>query len=143
MVELLWLEINRAIIMSDDVKSVLLNLRDMNLLNDVKEYNLVLDVNKLIELLFEDAGRGAPSPLDNAKSARDNGLEEATGESRNLSEVKDEIVNREVSSTANVAPQNVQRIDGRPLTENQILFEEYSRWKFDENAWMRKIGIRL
>ena len=143
MIETLWLEINRAIIKSGEVKSTLLNLRDLNLLKDVKEYNLVLDVNKLIELLSVEAGEGNSSLSDNAESARENYLKEVIEESRDFLRAKGEEVNQKFPSPANDIPQDIQRIDGRSLTPNQILFEEYAQRQFDEKAWMSKVGIRL
>ena len=53
-VECLWVEINRAIIGSQDVKSCINILKDLDLLNHVQGYNLVVDVKALVELIQKD-----------------------------------------------------------------------------------------
>ena len=54
LVECLWVEINRAIIGSQDVKSCINILKDLDLLDHVQGYNLVLDVKGLVELIQKD-----------------------------------------------------------------------------------------
>ncbi len=50
-VECLWVEINRAIIGSQDVKSWIKILKELDLLDHVQDYNLVLDVKGLVEII--------------------------------------------------------------------------------------------
>ena len=55
LIQSLWVEINRAIIGSQDVKSCLTILKDLDLLEYAQDYNLVLDIKVLLELIqFDD-----------------------------------------------------------------------------------------
>jgi hypothetical protein len=53
-VECLWIEINRAILDSQKVKSCIKMLKDLDLLDYVGGYNLALDVKALIEMTQKD-----------------------------------------------------------------------------------------
>ncbi len=111
LVEHLWAEINKAIVSSSQVKIALMNIKELGFIEDVSEYNLVLDVNKLIDLMA--MGREGPAgaaPRGNVQDA---------------------------------APEDRQYIDGKPMTPNQVRFEEYARDRFDEGEWMKKSGIRF
>ena len=54
MVEFLWVEINRAIISSPEVKSCIKLLKDLDCLGHVQGCNLVLDVKLLLKLIQLD-----------------------------------------------------------------------------------------
>ena len=49
--EFLWIEINRAILKSQDVRNSIGRLDTLNLLQFTSKYDLVLDMAKLIELV--------------------------------------------------------------------------------------------
>ena len=53
-VEVLWVEINRAVIGSPEVKSCLKNLKNLGLLDHAQRYNLALNVKSLVELIKKD-----------------------------------------------------------------------------------------
>jgi len=53
-VECLWVEINRAIIGSQEVKSWINILKELDLLDHVQDHKLVLDVKGLVELIQKD-----------------------------------------------------------------------------------------
>jgi len=54
LVQCLWVEINRAIIGSQDVKFCIKLLKDLDLLEYVQGCNLVLDVKVLVKLIQYD-----------------------------------------------------------------------------------------
>jgi hypothetical protein len=54
LVECLWVEINRAITGSQEVKSWIRILKELDLLDHVQDYNMVLDVKGLVELIQRD-----------------------------------------------------------------------------------------
>ncbi|MBI4384891.1 MAG: hypothetical protein HY579_12770 [Nitrospinae bacterium] len=111
LVEHLWAEINKAILDSSRVKIALMNIKGLGLLNEVSEYSLVLDVNKLIDMMaMGREGPAGPVPRENVQGA---------------------------------PPEKRQCIDGKPMTPNQVRFEEYARARFDEREWMKKAGIRF
>jgi len=53
-VECLWVEINRAVTGSQDVKSCINILKDLDLLDHVQGHNMVIDVKALVELIQKD-----------------------------------------------------------------------------------------
>mgnify|MGYP000595556094 FL=1 len=57
--EYLWTEINKAILKSPDVQFSIKKLQKLELLDYVSEFNLVLEVDKLIEsILKKKCGEG-------------------------------------------------------------------------------------
>jgi hypothetical protein len=131
LVEFLWVEINRAIIGSQDVKSCIKILKDLDLLDHVEDYNLVLDVQALIELIQKDSKKGAlPSNDEIKEKKRPSDLRQAKPTSdKKDSDKKEEDV--------------VQSIDGKKLTENEVLFQKHLERNFDESIWLKKAGIRF
>ena len=53
-VEYLWTEINKAILTSPEVKLSIKQLQALGLLDYVSEYNLVLEVDRLIEKIVNE-----------------------------------------------------------------------------------------
>jgi hypothetical protein len=128
LVEFLWVEINRAIIGSVEVKSCIKILKDLDLLDHIEDYNLVLDVKALIELIQKKDDNGGTIPSRKEMG----GLSTAPAKDSEQSEPKKE--SKKGSS---------QTIDGKSLTENEILFQKYLERNFDESVWLRKAGIRF
>lgn len=54
LVQGLWIEINRAIIGSKDVKFCIKILKDLDLLDHVQDFNLTLDIKILLKLIQYD-----------------------------------------------------------------------------------------
>jgi len=126
LVEFLWVEINRAIIGSQDVKSCIKILKDLDLLDHVEDYNLVLDVQALIELIQKDGKKGAmPSNNEIKEKKRPSDLRQA----------KPAVDKKEEDAA--------QSIDGKKLTENEVLFQKHLERNFDESIWLKKAGIRF
>ena len=126
LVEFLWVEINRAIIGSQDVKSCIKILKDLDLLDHVEDYNLVLDVQALIELIQKDNKNGAMPSNDEIKE---------TKRPSDLRQTKPASEKKGKDST--------QIIDGKKLTENEVLFQKHLERNFDESIWLKKAGIRF
>jgi hypothetical protein len=130
LVEFLWVEINRAIIGSKDVKSCIKILKDLDLLDHVEDYNLVLDVQALIDLIQKDEKKGTPSTNEEIKEKqRPSDLRQAKPAPENKTE-----------DTVENTP---QIIDGKKLTENEVLFQKHLERNFDESIWLKKAGIRF
>ena len=53
--EYLWIEINRAILTLPEVKLSIKQLQGLGLLEYVSEYNLVLEVDRLIDKIVKEA----------------------------------------------------------------------------------------
>lgn len=126
LVEFLWVEINRAIIGSQDVKSCIKILKDLDLLDHVEDYNLVLDVQALIDLIQKDGKKGTP-PSD--EEIRDKKRPSDLRQTKSASDPK--------------AIDPVQTIDGKELSENEVLFQKHLERNFDESNWLKKAGIRF
>jgi hypothetical protein len=126
LVEFLWVEINRAIIGSKDVKSCIKILKDLDLLDHVEDYNLVLDVQALVDLIQKDEKKGTP--------ATDNEIKEKQRPS-DLRQAKP-APDKKVEDTDQI-------IDGKKLTENEVLFQKHLERNFDESIWLKKAGIRF
>ncbi len=128
LVEFLWVEINRAIINSGEVKSSIKILKDLDLLDHIEDYNLVLDVKALIGLIQKKDEKGGAVPsrkgMDNQKPSADMGSAK-TGQDQQPAE------------------EDPQIIDGKKLTENEVLFQKYLERNFDESLWLKKAGIRF
>lgn len=128
LVEFLWVEINRAIINSVEVKSSVKILKDLDLLDHIEDYNLVLDVKALIALIQKKNEKDGAVPSrkeeDNRKAFPDMGSA-TTGQDQQP------------------AKETPQIIDGKKLTENEVLFQKYLERNFDESLWLRKAGIRF
>ena len=126
LVEFLWVEINRAIIGSTEVKSCIKILSDLDLLDHVEDYNLVLDVEALIKLINNDDKKGVMPSREEIK------------EKKRASDIRPGK-----TDAAKQTQDSTQMIDGKELTEHEILFQKHLERNFDEGHWLKKAGIRF
>lgn len=131
LVEFLWVEINRAIIGSQDVKSCIKILKDLDLLDHVEDYNLVLDVQALIDLIQKDGKKGASPSNEEIK------------EKKRPSDLRQTIPDSDEKTSDPKTEDPGQTIDGKRLTENEVLFQKHLERNFDEGNWLKKAGIRF
>lgn len=127
LVEFLWVEINRAILNSPEVKSSIKILKDLELLDHIADYNLVLDVNALIDLIQRD------EKIQRLPSSKD-GIEPKSTQKPESGKAEEERSQPEPAE---------QRIDGKKLTENEVHFQKHLERNFDESEWLKKAGIRF
>ncbi|MFQ5450337.1 MAG: hypothetical protein ACE5E9_06880 [Nitrospinaceae bacterium] len=123
LIEFLWVEINRAIINSPEVQSSIKTLQDLDLIDHVTDYNLMLDINALIELIQREKGNPSHPAIQVEKDAS-----------------PPEKSAQNSSDEANTEP--LAAVDGKKLTQNEILFQQHLEKNFDEAKWMKKVGIR-
>ena len=126
LVEFLWVEINRAIIGSPEVKSCIKILKDLDLLEHVEDYNLVLDVQALIKLIKKDDKKGIMPSSEDIKVKK-----------------KPLDIRSKKADAAKQTQDPTQTIDGKELTEKEILFQKHLERNFDESHWLKKAGIRF
>jgi len=126
LVEFLWVEINRAIIGSPEVKSCIKILKDLDLLEHVEDYNLVLDVQALIKLIKKDDKKGIMPSSEDIKVKK-----------------KPLDIRSKKADAAKQTQDPTQMIDGKELTEKEILFQKHLERNFDESHWLKKAGIRF
>lgn len=116
LIEVLWQKINTAILDSPEVRAAMRNLSNAGQLDSVKEFNLMLDVEKLIE-----------ETLHHSSKATSDLADEALGE----------LLALEKSTLKKLD----QLIDGKSLTAGELGFQEYLIKQFDEDLWMKQAGI--
>lgn len=126
LVEFLWVEINRAIIGSPEVKSCIKILKDLDLLEHVEDYNLVLDVQALIKLIKKDEKKGIMPSSEDIKVKQ-----------------KPLDIRSKKADAAKQTQDPTPTIDGKELTVNEILFQKHLERNFDESHWLKKAGIRF
>ena len=126
LVEFLWVEINRAIIASPEVKSCIKILKDLDLLDHVEDYNLVLDVQALIKLIKKDDKKGIMPSSEDIKVKK-----------------KPLDIRSKKADAAKQTQDPTPTIDGKELTEKDILFQKHLERNFDESHWLKKAGIRF
>ncbi len=151
LIEYLWTEINIAILKSKEVKNTVNVLEDMGLLDLAKEYDLVLDMKKLIQLIDREKSR------ENEDSS-ETGLSESQPE---IKIKKDPVIpapelkkespknpplldfkNPKPTEKAEEKP-SAQFVDGKCLTENEILFLKYMEENFDQKSWLKRGRIQF
>jgi len=145
--EYLWTEINKAILKSPEVQFSIKKLHKLQLLDYVSEFNLVLEVDKLIESILKQNAEHEESTHDLDKLKEDIFETKANlpyGELQLYSEQKENLGKREIPSIASAfAHEPLKRVDGKALSENEIRFEEYFNQQFNEKHWMKKAKIRF
>ncbi len=159
LVEYLWAEINRAILKSRDVRTTIQHLKDRGLLDQICDYNLVLDVRKLVELTLDiddddmitlapegstekkgELANPLPFFLDSEEEDAEKEASSSSGKwERELDRLDRETHRPKKDASRDRGPQ----IDGQPLSSNEILFQQYLEKQFDEESWMKQAGIRF
>jgi hypothetical protein len=120
----LWTEINQTILNSPGVQFSIKKLKKLQLLDYVATFNLLLQVNKLIEVIFKKGSK---------KETKDNsGYEETLLHDEPELETLEKKLSKIFPSFSTHPP--VQRVDGKALSENEILFAEYLSLGFDERS---------
>ena len=138
--EYFWMEINKAILTSPEVKLSIKQLQALGLLDCVSEYNLVLEVDRLIDKIVKEAG---DLTLDELTQLKKDFLDvEESGQigfshSQKSSEktILKEKIDLEDSETFKTI--SMPWVDGKLLSGNEMLFEEYLSQEFDEEQWLK------
>ena len=115
----------KAIISSKEIQKILLKLKDKEELDNMAVLNLFLSLDELCEMISEKNNNSISyklEPLESKQSVDKN----TETEEKKSSPVK-----------------NVNFIDGKALTLNETLFENFYQGKFNEEAWAKKARIRL
>ncbi|MFQ5451530.1 MAG: hypothetical protein ACE5E9_12955 [Nitrospinaceae bacterium] len=111
--------IMKAIVSSEEVKKVLMHFKSKDLINNLAVLNLILSLEELSELVFSRDDSFKLEPVDGESPSQVSGGDP------------------EPSDTTH------DKIDGKNLTRNEVLFEKFFQGVFDEKKWMKKAGIRL
>ncbi|MZH03283.1 MAG: hypothetical protein F3745_07800 [Nitrospinae bacterium] len=150
--EYLWTEINKAILNSPDVQFSVKKLEKLQLLDYVSEFNLVLEVDKLIENILKKDVEKEVNSLDMEKLKKefletkaDSGYEEKQPHDEQADKQELDSIEKKLSAISPSFSSHppAQWVDGKILSENEILFEEYLNLGFDEENWMKEAKIRF
>jgi hypothetical protein len=144
--EYFWMEINKAILTSPEVKLSIKQLQALGLLDYVSEYNLVLEVDRLIDKIVKEAGDVTPEELTQLKndfqdveeSGQKDFSQNRNGSKKTTLKEKTDPEDSEESKTI-----SMPWVDGKLLSGNEMLFEEYLSQEFDEEQWLRESKIKL
>jgi hypothetical protein len=137
---LLWAEINRAILNSSTVRDSLLALQESGMIRQVRDYNLVVDMEKLISMTVEHEAR-QKNPTSDGSPTAGPFFPEAEQEMPFLPAHELHMENADIGAplTAPVA----ERVDGKPLSPNESRFMRFLESRFDETDWLKRIGLRF
>jgi hypothetical protein len=144
--EYFWMEINKAILTSPEVKLSIKQLQALGLLDYVSEYNLVLEVDRLINKIVKEADDVTPDELTQLKNdfqeVEESGQIDFTQSQKSSKKITlKEKADSEESETVKTI--SMPWVDGKLLSGNEMLFEEYLSQEFDEEQWLKQSKIKL
>lgn len=113
-------------------------MQALGLLGYVSEYNLVLEVDRLVDKIVKDTKDVTVQELSQLK--RDF-LE--VEESEKVDFTSEEQIREKKDSETSESKNTLPWVDGKLLSENEMLFEEYLSQEFDEKEWLKQTKIRF
>jgi hypothetical protein len=141
--EYFWMEINKAILTSPEVKLSIKQLQALGLLDYVSEYNLVLEVDRLIEKIVKEAGDVTPVELTQLKKDFLDVEESGQIDFSHSQESSKKNTLKEKTDSETLKTISMPWVDGKLLSGNEMLFEEYLSQEFDEEQWLKQSKIKL
>jgi len=144
--EYFWMEINKAILTSPEIKLSIKQLQALGLLDYVSEYNLVLEVDRLIEKILKETDDVNLDELTKLKKdfldVEELGqIDFSHSQKSSQKTILKEKTDPEDSETLKTI--SMPWVDGKLLSGNEMLFEEYLSREFDEEQWLKQSKIRL
>ncbi|MEK9629096.1 MAG: hypothetical protein VW455_08740 [Nitrospinota bacterium] len=110
----------KAIVSSKEVQKILISLKDEQQADQMAVLNLFLSLDELYEMISDKNNNSMVYKLEPVESKHP----------------KDKSQNPPPISKANM-------IDGKSLTINETLFENYCQGKFNEESWLKKARIQF
>ena len=114
----------QAIAGSKEVQNILARLREEENLDHMAVLNLFLSLDELFEMISDKNNSSIAYKMEPVESKQ--------------SQEEEKTIDRPSSSE-----RWKNKIDGKMLTLNETLFENYCQGKFNEKAWLKKARIRL
>ncbi|MBC8284950.1 MAG: hypothetical protein H8E32_14130 [Nitrospinae bacterium] len=115
----------KAIVSSSEVQEVLTKLKEQEEIDNMAVLNLFLSLDELYEMISEKSSNSSNGyKLEPMKAT-----------------LPKERKKMEKNISGLVGSRNL--IDGKSLTLNETLFENFYQGKFNEDAWIKKARIRL
>ena len=115
----------KAIVSSKEIQKILVKLKKKEEIDNMAVLNLFLSLDELHEMISEKNNNSISYKLESMESKQSADKNTETEEKKS-SPVK-----------------NRNFIDGKALTLNETLFENFYQGKFNEEAWAKKARIRL
>ena len=115
----------QAIVTSKEIQKILVKLKEKEEIDNMAVLNLFLCLDELYEMISEKSNNSISYKLESV-------------ESKQSADKNTEIEEKKSSPV-----KNGNFIDGKTLTLNETLFENFYQGKFNEEAWAKKAGIRL
>lgn len=141
--EYFWMEINKAILTSPEVKLSIKQLQALGLLDYVSEYNLVLEVDRLIEKIIKEAGDVTLDELTQLKKDFLDVEESGQIDFSHNQKSNEKTTLKEKTDSETFKTISMPWVDGKLLSGNEMLFEEYLSQEFDEEQWLKQTKIRF
>ena len=115
----------KVIVSSKEIQKILVKLKEKEETDNMSVLNLFLSLDELHEMISEKNDNSISYKLE-------------PGESK-----QSEDKNTEAEEKKSSPVENMNFIDGKILTLNETLFENFYQGKFNEEAWAKKARIRL
>jgi hypothetical protein len=115
----------KAIVSSKEIQKILVKLKEKEEIDNIAVLNLFLSLDELHEMISEQNNSSISYKLEPVESKQSADKHTETEEKKS-SPVKNENF-----------------IDGKALTLNETLFENFYQEKFNEEAWVKKARIRI
>ena len=141
--EYLWTEINKAILTSPEVKLSIKQLQALGLLDYVSEYNLVLEVDRLINKIVKEADDVTLDELAQLKEDFMDVEESGQIDFSHSQKASEKTILKEKTDSETLKTISMPWVDGKLLSGNEMLCEEYLSREFDEEQWLKRSKIRF
>jgi hypothetical protein len=141
--EYFWMEINKAILTSPEVKLSIKQLQALGLLDYVSEYNLVLEVDRLINKIVKEADDVTLDELAQLKEDFMDVEESGQIDFSHSQKASEKTILKEKTDSETLKTISMPWVDGKLLSGNEMLFEEYLSREFDEEQWLKRSKIRF
>ena len=115
----------KAIVSSKEIQKILIILKEQEEIDNMAVLNLFLSLDELYEMISEKDNNSISYKLEPVESKQ--------------SADKDKETKKKTPSP--IKSGNI--IDGKPLTINETLFENFYQGRFNEETWVKKARIRL
>jgi hypothetical protein len=113
----------KAIVSSKEIQKILVKLKEQEEIDNMAVLNLFLSLDELYEMISEKDNNSISYKLEPVESKQP--------------------VDKETEKKAPSPLKNGNIIDGKALTLNEALFENFYQGKFNEETWIKKARIQL
>ena len=115
----------KAIVSSKEIQKILVKLKEQEEIDNMAVLNLFLSLDELYEMISEKDNNSISYKLEPVESKQSADMDKET-KKKTPSPIK----------SGNI-------IDGKVLTVNETLFENFYQGRFNEETWVKKARIRL